>query len=108
LRTICHKIKQISKDQIEKDRGGEEKEEFRERRVPSELQKVRQRMLHRTDGKKVQYRISTVKGDNKKYWFGKHCNKKQHTNQSTEQNFEIIKVENNTKKRKLKKQMKII
>lgn len=54
-----------------------------------------------------EHKRSRVNGDGVS-WFGKHCNEKQHTNTSAEQNFEIIKVENNLGKRRLKEQLEIL
>ena len=46
-------------------------------------------------------------GDDK-LWFGKHCNEEQHAIQPIEQIFEIIRVENNVRKRRLQEQMEIL
>ena len=99
-------VKQISNDQTEeKDRGG--------------LSGVYRLNCGQCDsvyigetGRKFSTRMkeherSKVNGDNKS-WFGKHCNEEQHTNEPAEQNVEIIRVENNAKKRKLKEQMEVV
>jgi hypothetical protein len=51
--------------------------------------------------------MKQVNGDDKS-WFGKHCNEEQHASQPVEQSFEIIRIENNVRKRRLMEQMEIL
>jgi hypothetical protein len=50
---------------------------------------------------------SKVNGEDK-LWFGEYCNEEQRTNQPAKQNFEIIRVENNVRKRRQQEQRKIL
>jgi hypothetical protein len=50
---------------------------------------------------------SRVNGDDK-LWFGKHSNEELHASVTTEQNFELIRVENNVGKRRLQEQVEIL